>query len=156
MGPCREAGRFYPALATSSKGSLTRGSGRQALYLLDHVPRPEQAPISPQELHSLEEAGADGAPGDGEAQGVDEVARPLLFLRGEAPHGFLDRLFRPLRKCFQASDELGKVLPGERLAELLLELGLLVVEGVAVEVAYGVGDLGGQGYALFEEVHDLL
>src|SRR5215211_6698688 len=154
MGPCREAGRFYPTAAASSKGLLVRRSGRHALHLLDYVPCPEQAAIPPQKLHGLEEAGADGASGDGEAQGVDEVARPLLFLRGEAPYGFLDRLFRPLRKCFEASDELGKVLPGERLAELLLELGLLVVEGTAVEVAYGVGDLGGQGYALLEEVHD--
>src|SRR5918997_2775041 len=149
MGPCREAARFYPTLATSSKDSPVRSSGRQALHLLDHVTRPEQAPVPPQKLHGLEEAGADGTPGDGEAQGVDEVARPLLLLRGEAPHRFLDRLFRPPGETGEALDELGEILPDERLAELLLELGLVVVEGAAVEIAYGVGDLGRQGDALF-------
>src|SRR5918998_4826380 len=150
MGPCREAARFYPTLATSSKDSPVRRSGRQALHLLDHVTRPEQAPVPPQKLHGLEEAGADGTPGDGEAQGMDEVARPLLLLRGEAPYRFLDRPFRPLGEIGEAFDELGKVLADERLAELLLELGLIVIEGAAVEVADGVWDLGRQGDALLE------
>src|SRR5215212_11317435 len=100
MGPCREAGRFYPTAAASSKGLLARRSGWQALHLLDYVPCPEQAAIPPQKLHGLEEAGADGASGDGEAQGMNEVARPLLLLRGEAAHCFLYRVFRPLGECF--------------------------------------------------------
>src|SRR5918995_3542449 len=156
MGPCREAGRFYPTPAASSKGSLVRRSGRQTLHLLDHVPRPEQAAIPPQKLHGLEEAGANGTPGDGEAQGMNKVARPLLLLRGEAAHRFFDSLFRPPGKSGEAFDELGEVLPHELLAKLFLELGLIVIEGAAVEVADGVRDLGGQGDALLEEVHDLL
>src|SRR5215203_1521352 len=156
MGPCREAGRFYPTAAASSKGLLVRRSGRQALHLLDHVPRPEQAAIPPQKLHGLEEAGADGASGDGEAQGMNKVARPLLLLRGEAAHRFFDRPFCPPGETGEAFDELGEVLPYELLAELFLELGLIVIEGTAVEVADGVGDLGGQGDALLEEVHDVL
>src|SRR5215212_8994518 len=156
MGPCREAGRFYPTAAASSKGMLVRRSGRQALHLLDYVPRPEQAAIPPQKLHGLEEAGADGASGDGEAQGMNEVARPLLLLRGEAAHRFFDRLFRPIGETCEAFDELGEVLPYELLAELFLELGLIVIQGATVEVADGVRDLGGQGDALLEEVHDLL
>src|SRR5215203_1202911 len=39
---------------------------------------------------------------------------------------------------------------------LLLELGLIVVEGAAVEVADGVGDLGRQGDTLLQEIHDVL
>src|SRR5215217_2814300 len=87
---------------------------------------------------------------------MNKVARPLLLLRGEAPHRFFDRLFRPLGQTGEAFDELGKILPDELLAELLLELGLVVIEGAAVEVADGVWDLDRQGDALLEEVHDLL
>ena len=127
MGPCREAGRFYPTAAASSKGLLVRRSGRQALHPLDYVPRPEQAAIPPQKLHGLEEAGADGASCDGEAQGMNEVARPLLLLRGEAAHRFFDRLFRPPGETGEAFDEFGEVLPDELLAELFLELSLIVI-----------------------------
>src|SRR4051794_6203500 len=156
MGPCREAGRFYPTPAASSKGLVVRRSGRQALHLLDHVPRSKQAAIPPQDLHGLEEAGAHGAARDGEAQRVDEMARSLLLLRCQSAHRFLYSVFRPLGECFEACDELGEVLADELLAELFLELGFVVIEGAAVEVADGVGDLGGKGYALLEEVHDLL
>src|SRR5919206_5024276 len=151
MGPCREAGRFYPTPAASSKGLPVWRSGRQSLHLFDHVPCPEQAALASQKLHGLEEAGANGASGDGEPQGMYEVPRPFFFLRGETAHRIFDRVFRPLGECFEAFDERGEVLADELLAELFLELGLVVGEGAAVEVTDGVGDLGGQGYALLEE-----
>src|SRR5215217_1402552 len=100
----------------------------QALHLLGGVFGPQQAAILPQEVHGLKEASAHGAAGDGEAQGVDEVTRALLLLGGEATHSFLYRCFGPLGKCPKTFDQLGKVLADELLSELLLELGLVVVE----------------------------
>src|SRR5918994_2044119 len=85
-----------------------------------------------------------------------QVARAFLLFGGEATHRFLYRGLRPLGKSCEAFDELGKVLADELLAELLLELGLGVVERATVEVADGVGDLGRQGDALLQEIHDVL
>src|ERR671920_1068612 len=108
------------------------------------------------EVHGLEEACTYGAACDGEAQGVYEVASALLLFGGEATHRFLDRGLSPLGKSCEAFDELGEVLANELLTELLLELGLVVVERAAVEVADRVGDLGRQGDTLLQKVHNLL
>src|SRR5215204_6748699 len=129
---------------------------RQALHLLGGVPGAEQAAFASQELHGLEEACADGAACNGEAQGVYQAARALLPFGGEATYRLLYRGLRPLGKCREAFDELGEVFPDKLLAELFFELGLVVVEGAAVEVADGVGDLGRQGDALLQEIHDVL
>src|SRR5215210_3219835 len=104
MGPCREAGRFYPTPAGSSKGWLVRRSGRQTLQFPNHVLRPEQAAIPPDELHGLEEASADGAAGNGEAQGVYEVARALLLLGGETANRIFDRRLCPPGERREAFD----------------------------------------------------
>src|SRR5918997_188232 len=85
-----------------------------------------------------------------------QVARAFLLFGGEATHRFLYRGLRPLGECCEAIDELREILADELLAELLLELGLGVVERAAVEVADGVGDLGRQGDALLQEIHDVL
>src|SRR5215204_62785 len=100
---------------------------RQALHLLGGVPGAEQAAFASQELHGLEEARADGAACNGEAQGVYQVARTLLLLGGEAAHRFFYCGLRPLGKSPKAFDEVGEVLADELLAELLLELGFVVV-----------------------------
>src|SRR5215218_1418507 len=156
MGPCRQAGadstRQYP-VRQKVQGRCLDG---KALHLLGGVSGPEQAAIASEELHGLEETGADGTSCDGEAQRVYEVARPLLLLGGEAAYCFLYRFFRPLGEGREAFDELGEVFADELLAELLLELGFVVVERTAVEIAGGVGNLGGQGDALLQESHDLL
>src|SRR3712207_1260447 len=156
MGPCRRAGedstRRSPLRQKVPSGSLNW----QALNLPGGVPGAEQAAFASQELHGLEEACADGAARYGEAQGVYQVARALLLFGGEATHRFLYRGLRPLGESFEAFDELGEVLSDELLAELPLELGLVVVELAAVEVAHGVGNLGRQGDALFQEIHDVL
>ena len=57
-----------------------------------------------------------------------EVARALLLFGGEATHRFLYRGLRPHGKSYEAFHELGEVLADEHLGELLLELGLVVVE----------------------------
>jgi hypothetical protein len=72
------------------------GLGDQPLHLLEDVLDPQEAALATQELHSLKETGAHGAPGGGEAQRVDEVPRSLLLLGGEPSHGLLDGLLRPL------------------------------------------------------------
>src|SRR5919112_639349 len=156
MGPCREAGQILPDSLRFVKRVPNGRLDGQALHLLGGVFGPEQAAFAPEELHGLEEPRADGASRNGEAKGMYEVARTRLLLCGEAAYRFLYRLFRPLRERCETFDEFGEVLANELLAELLLELGFVVVERAAVEVAYGVGDLGGQGDAFFEEGHDLL
>src|SRR5215207_996516 len=70
--------------------------GWQALYPLGGVSGAEQATFASQEVHGLEEAGADGPARDGEAQRVYQVAGALLLLGGETAHRFLDRGLRPL------------------------------------------------------------
>src|SRR5215210_9319528 len=125
---------------------------RQALHLLGGVPGAEQAAFASQELHGLKEARAYGAARNGEAQGVYQVARALLLLSGEAAHRFFYRGLRPLRECSEAFDEVGEVLADELLAELILELGFVVVHRAAVEVADGVRDLGRQGDTLLQEI----
>src|ERR671920_1242187 len=83
------------------------------------------------------------------------MARAFLLLGGEATHGSLYGLLRPPGERGEAFDENGEVLTDELFTELFLELGLVVIEGTAVEVSDRVGDLGRQGDALLEEVHDL-
>src|SRR5918998_386488 len=167
MGPRVEAARVYRKWGASSKGPSSSASehlspsadplaDRQVSHLLRDVPYPLQAALAAEERHGLEEAGADGAARGGEAQGVYKVASALLFLRREASDGLLDGFLGPLGEGPEALGKLGKVLPDKVLAELLLELGLVVVEGAAVEVSDGGGDLDRQGDALFKEVHDLL
>src|SRR5215218_1964070 len=152
MGPCRRAREDSTRRSTLRQKVPSGCLDRQTLHLLGGVPGAEQAAFASQELHGLEETRADGAACNGEAQGVYQVARALLLFGGEATHHFLDRGLRPLGTSREAFDELGEVLADE----LLLELGLIVVERAAVEVADGVGDLGRQGDALLEEVHDVL
>src|SRR5215217_19769 len=156
MGPCRRAREDSTRRSTLRQKVPSGCLDRQTLHLLGGVPGAEQAAFASQELHGLEETRADGAACNGEAQGVYQVARALLLFGGEATHHFLDRGLRPLGKSREAFDELGEVLADELLAELLLELGLIVVEGAAVEVADGVGDLGRQGDTLLQEIHDVL
>src|SRR5918997_5517002 len=128
MGPCPRAGedstRRSPLRQKVPSGCLHR----KALQLLGGVPGAEQAAFASQKLHGLEEACADGTACNGEAQGMYQVARAFLLFGGEATHRFLYRGLRPLGEGSQAFDELGEVLSDELFAELLLELGLVVVE----------------------------
>src|SRR5215213_1919777 len=129
---------------------------RQALHLAGSVSRAEQAAVAPEELHGLEQSGTHGASSDGESQGVYQMASALLPFGGEASHCLLYHRFRPLGECCEAFDEHGESLAYELLAELLLELGFVVVERAAVEVTHRVGDLGRQRDALLQEMHDVL
>src|SRR5215208_2530366 len=69
---------------------------REPLHLLEYVLDPEEATLASQELHGLEEPRAHGASRGGEAEGVYKVPGTLLLLGGEAAHGLLDGLLRPL------------------------------------------------------------
>src|ERR687893_1021298 len=158
----REAGRepnhqlprdAHPGCSRPAAGE--RALDRQPLYLLGGVLGPEQATVTPEEVHRLEEAGAHGAAGDGKAEGVYEVACPLPLLGREAADRFFYRLLGPFRQGLPALDDLGEGLADELLAELLLELAFVVVEFVAEEVACGVRDLGDAVQALSQESHDL-
>src|ERR687898_3493914 len=145
MGPCRRAGEDSTRRSPLSQKVPSGCLNWQALNLPGGVPGAEQAAFASQELHGLEEACADGAARNGEAQGVYQVARTLLLLGGEAAHRIFYRGLRPLGKSREAFDEVGEVLADELLAELLLELGFVVVQQAAVKVANGVRDLGRQG-----------
>src|ERR671921_1675255 len=156
MGPCRRAGEDSTRRSPLRQKVRGRPLDGQPLHLAGSVSRTEQAAVAPEELHGLEQSGTHGASSDGESQGVYQVASALLPFGGEASHCLLYRRFRPLGECFEAFDEHGEGLAYELLAELLLELGFVVVERAAVEVTYRVGDLGRQRDALLQEMHDVL
>jgi hypothetical protein len=59
---------------------------------------------------------------------VYQVARALLLFGSKATHRLFYGGLRPLRKSCEACDELWEGLADELLAELLLELGLLIVQ----------------------------
>jgi hypothetical protein len=86
------------------------------LHLLYGLFKPQQGALAAKERQGLEEAGAYGAPGRGEAEGVYEVARSLLFLGGETSNGLLGGFFRPLREGPQAFQELREGFSDELLA----------------------------------------
>src|SRR5215212_1510834 len=148
-------GKILPDGLRFVKRVRDRYLDRLLLHLAGCVSRTEQAAFAPEELHGLEKSGTHGASGDGESQWVYQVARTLLLLGGESAHRFFYRGLRPLGKSREAFDEVGEVLADELLAELLLELGFVVVQRAAVKVANGVRDLGRQGDTLLQEIHDL-
>ena len=69
---------------------------------LPGVAQPLHAAFPAEDLDGLEEAGADGAAGDGGADGVDDVAALDAEVLDGAPHGRLDGFEVPVRQRLEA------------------------------------------------------
>src|ERR671932_532390 len=101
------------------KASLTDGSwfvkarSGQSLHLLYNILHAQQGTLATQKRQGLKEPGAHGTTGRDEAQRVDQVPCPLLFLGGETSDGLLDAFLRPLRQGPQPFEKFRERLPDE-------------------------------------------